>query len=118
VLDKATGRWLGRVGPWRPEGWPGNEVGWGLVRDAQGRGIAYEAAVAAMDWAFESLRWDAVIHCIGPDNLRSVALAQRLGSAAAGVAVLPPPSGAEIGVFRQTRIEWRARVSQRPPFPR
>ena len=22
VIDKATGRWAGRVGPWQPEGWP------------------------------------------------------------------------------------------------
>ena len=25
---KATGEWVGRVGPWFPEGWPGPEVGW------------------------------------------------------------------------------------------
>ncbi|NPC84790.1 GNAT family N-acetyltransferase, partial [Pyxidicoccus fallax] len=27
VLEKSTGRWVGRVGPWKPEGWPGTEVG-------------------------------------------------------------------------------------------
>lgn len=118
VLDKASGRWLGRVGPWRPEGWPGNEVGWGLVRDAQGKGIAYEAAVATMDWAFESLGWDAVIHCVDRANLRSVALAERLGSVATGAAVLPPPSGVEIEVFAQTRAAWRARAAQRRGLPR
>lgn len=118
VLEKSSGRWLGRVGPWRPEGWPGNEVGWGLVSDAHGRGIAYEAAVATMDWAFESLGWEAVIHCVGKANLRSVALAERLGSVPAGVAVLPPPSGVEIEVYRQTRDEWRAHAAQRSGLPR
>jgi hypothetical protein len=23
VIEKATGRWVGRAGPWQPEGWPG-----------------------------------------------------------------------------------------------
>ena len=27
VIEKETGRWVGRLGPWRPEGWPGTEVG-------------------------------------------------------------------------------------------
>ena len=29
VIEKARGRWLGRLGPWRPDGWPGAEIGWG-----------------------------------------------------------------------------------------
>ena len=30
VLSKSDGRWIGRVGPWMPEGWPGTEIGWGI----------------------------------------------------------------------------------------
>lgn len=26
VIEKSTGLWIGRVGPWRPFGWPGDEV--------------------------------------------------------------------------------------------
>lgn len=26
VVEKDTGRWVGRLGPWVPEGWPGTEV--------------------------------------------------------------------------------------------
>jgi len=37
VIEKATGRWVGRLGPWEPEGWPGTEVGWGLSREVWGR---------------------------------------------------------------------------------
>ncbi len=29
VIEKASGKWIGRLGPWQPEGWPGTEVGWG-----------------------------------------------------------------------------------------
>src|SRR4051794_1407637 len=24
VIEKSTGRWVGRLGPWQPEGWPGS----------------------------------------------------------------------------------------------
>eukprot|EP01030_Chromulinospumella_sphaerica_P027476 gene27476-27742_t len=44
VLDRQTGEWLGRVGPWVPEGWPGTEVGWALLKTAWGKGYAVEAA--------------------------------------------------------------------------
>jgi len=33
VVERSTGAWLGRVGPWQPEGWPGTEVGWGLCSE-------------------------------------------------------------------------------------
>src|SRR3954470_12791423 len=57
VIEKSTGKFIGRVGPWMPYGWPGTEVGWSLHADAQGRGYAYEAAVASMDYAFDVLGW-------------------------------------------------------------
>ena len=51
VIERTTGEWLGRVGPWFPEAWPGTEVGWGLKRSAWGRGYAFEAADACIDFA-------------------------------------------------------------------
>jgi len=54
VEEKGTGRWLGQTGPWKPDGWPGNEVGWSFHPDAWGRGYATEAATAAMDWALQA----------------------------------------------------------------
>lgn len=110
LLDKASGRWLGRVGPWMPEGWPGTEVGWGLHPEAQGRGYAHEAAVAAIDWAFDALGWTEVIHNIDPGNEPSAALARRLGSRVLRTARMPAPfEGMEVEVWGQTREEWRAR---------
>ena len=116
VLDRASGRWMGRVGPWRPLGWPGNEIGWGLHPDAQGRGIALEAAAAAMAFAFDVLDWTYVIHCIAPDNLPSQKLAQRLGSTKLGPARLPPP-GHETRVDRwgQSRTQWARRTGSGGP---
>lgn len=110
VIEKETGRWIGRVGPWRPEGWPGTEVGWGLVRDVWGRGYATESARACLDYAFEVLGWDEAIHTIDPDNAASQAVARRLGARVLRRTVLPAPfDGKEIDVWGQTRADWGAR---------
>jgi len=110
VIDKASGRWLGRVGPWQPEGWPGTEVGWSLVRSAWGQGYAYESAAAAIDWAFDALGWDEVVHVIACDNVRSQTLAARLGSANSGPTRMPEPfQDIAADLWRQSREQWRAR---------
>ncbi len=110
VVDRGSGEWLGNLGPWHPEGWPGTEVGWAFRRSAWGNGYATEAAVAAIDWAFDHLGWNDVIHSIDPANLPSQALAQRLGSRNRGPGKLPPPLDAHpIEIWGQTREEWRAR---------
>ncbi|AKC87823.1 GNAT family N-acetyltransferase [Pseudoxanthomonas suwonensis] len=110
VVEKSSGLWLGHVGPWRPEDWPGTEVGWSLHPDAWGKGYATEAAEAAIDWAFAQLGWDEVIHCIDPANAPSWRLAMRLGSRNRGPGRVPPPyEDATIDIWGQTRQEWSAR---------
>jgi RimJ/RimL family protein N-acetyltransferase len=110
VIEKATGRWVGRLGPWMPEGWPGTEVGWGVVRDAWGRGYAKEGATAAIDWAFDTLGWTEVIHCISPGNIASQNVARHLGSRILRSGPLPAPYEHEIvDVWGQSREAWRAR---------
>jgi len=110
VIERATGRWVGRIGPWMPEGWPGTEVGWGIARHAWGKGYALEAATATIDWAFDTLGWTEVIHSIDPANAASQALARRLGSTLRGPGRLPPPfEDAPIEIWGQTRDRWRAR---------
>src|SRR5260370_20731255 len=71
VIEKATGRWIGRLGPWRPADWPGPEVGWALSRDVWGRGYATEGPAAAMDYVFDGLGWSEAIHTIEPENTAS-----------------------------------------------
>ncbi len=110
VLDKRTGEWLGQAGPWQPEGWNGTEVGWSFRRACWGRGYATEASRAAIDWAFEALGWDEVIHNIDPDNEASIRLAERLGSSFRGAGRLPEPfADAPVGVWAQTRAVWQSR---------
>jgi len=116
VIEKSSGRWIGRIGPWSPEGWPGTEVGWGLLRSAWGQGYAAEAATATIDWAFDTLGWSEVIHTIAADNAPSKALAGRLGSRYLRQDRLPAPWDLELEIWGQSREEWRgaARTTPRP----
>lgn len=110
VVEKATGRWVGRLGPWMPEGWPGTEIAWGIARHAWGRGYAPEGAAAAIDWAFDVLGWDEVIHCIDPQNVASQAVARKLGATNAGPGRLPAPfESLPVDIWRQSRAQWRQR---------
>jgi RimJ/RimL family protein N-acetyltransferase len=110
VVEKSSGRWIGRVGPLMPEGWPGTEIGWTIARSAWGRGYAVEAAVAATDWAFENLGKSEIIHCIGPDNAASQAVAIKLGSRNQRRGKMPAPyEDSVIDIWGQSREEWFAR---------
>ena len=80
VEEKQTGRFVGRVGPWFPLGWPGFEVGWGIASEFRGNGYASEAARASIDWSFATFAIDRIIHCIDRENLASQAVARRLGA--------------------------------------
>jgi RimJ/RimL family protein N-acetyltransferase len=63
-----------------------------------------------MDWAFEHLGWQEVIHCIAPANTASQAVAKRLGSRMRGPGTLPAPLDVhEIEIWAQTRDEWMQR---------
>ena len=110
VIEKSSGRWIGRLGPWQPLGWPGTEIGWAITRDFWGRGYATEGAEAATDWAFDNLGWSDVIHSIDPANTASQAVARKLGSRNLGPGKLPPPlQDSRIDIWGQSRDDWRAR---------
>jgi len=111
VIEKSSGRWIGRLGPWQPEGWPGTEIGWSIVRDCWGKGYAVEGAEAATTWAFDALGWPDVIHSIAPQNMASQRVAQKLGSRLIGPGKLPEPfENDPVEIWGQTRDEWRARL--------
>jgi RimJ/RimL family protein N-acetyltransferase len=79
VEEKSTGRLLGRLGFFNPEGWPGFELGWVLGRPYWGKGYATEGARRALEFAFADMRQDHVISLIHPDNRASVRVAERIG---------------------------------------
>lgn len=109
VLEKSSGQWVGRCGPWQPDGYPGPEVAYTFARSHWGKGYATEAATAVIDWAFDHLGWTKVVHCINPSNTRSQKVAQRLGSRLLQKDVPLPPND-ELGeIWGQSRDEWCAR---------
>lgn len=79
VTDGDTGEALGVVGVLYPEGWPEPEIAWSVFDAAEGRGVAYEAAMAARQYVYDTLGWPSIISCVAPENTRSVALAKRMG---------------------------------------
>lgn len=107
IIEKSTGRWIGRMGPWQPEGWPGTEVGWALSRETWGKGYATEGAVACMDYVFDVLGWAEAVHTIEPENTASQSVAKKLGSTLKGPAKMPAPfEASKAEVWSQTREEW------------
>lgn len=71
--------WLGVVGLWYPEGWPGVELGWRFDPEYWGQGYAREAASAVRDYAKDTLELSELISIIHVDNTRSAHLARHLG---------------------------------------
>jgi len=80
IEDKVTGKPAGICGIWNPEGWPEPELGWVVYEGYEGKGIAYEAALAARAWAYSDLGFTTMTSNIVPSNTRSIALAKRLGA--------------------------------------
>ncbi|MCL4105106.1 UNVERIFIED_CONTAM: hypothetical protein GTU68_018813 [Idotea baltica] len=84
IADKHDDAPLGVAGLYHPQEWPEPELAWSLFEQAEGRGIAYEAALACRAFAYNTLGWTTLISCVDPTNTRSVALAHRMGCMAEG----------------------------------
>jgi RimJ/RimL family protein N-acetyltransferase len=100
VQRAEDGRLIGRVGYLNPPDWPHVELGWLLGREAWGLGYAQEAARAALAWGRDAAGIDRPISMVRPQNLRSIALAQRLGARLEAEREL---MGAAVLVFRHGR---------------
>ncbi|NNE57240.1 MAG: GNAT family N-acetyltransferase [Hellea sp.] len=80
VIEKATGKFVGRIGHWFPEGWPEPEIGWTVHPAHTRKGFAKEAGAACIDYAFTQLGWKRTIHVIAEDNIASIKTAEAIGS--------------------------------------
>jgi RimJ/RimL family protein N-acetyltransferase len=80
VVEKATGQVIGCVGFYHPQReWPGVDLGWAIHRSRWGNGVATEAASAALRWIWDHTAVDRVVSLIGPDDLRSIRIATKIG---------------------------------------
>jgi RimJ/RimL family protein N-acetyltransferase len=108
---REDGAYLGQIGfadfkrDMRPgiEGIP--EMGWIMAREAQGRGYATEAVLAALAWADEALGGGEVVAIISHDNKASIRIAEKGGFTVREEAVY---KGEPILLFRRPPPSLRA----------
>jgi RimJ/RimL family protein N-acetyltransferase len=105
VEERESGRVVGRVGFFNPEGWPGFELGWVLGREHWGRGYATEGARAALGKAFDEWGRGQIISVIQPGNRASIRVAEKLGERLLRQGEL---FGKEVLIYGMTREAWRA----------
>ncbi len=98
-----TGEFIGRVGLWQPQGWPGLEIGWGIAPSHWGQGYATEAAQASLAWGFHNLDTESIISVIHPDNHPSKKVAQRLGESYSHSQTV---KNIECDIYRISRSEY------------
>jgi RimJ/RimL family protein N-acetyltransferase len=93
VEERESGRFIGRIGCFEPEGWPSFEIGYTLARSAWGRGYAREGAGAALHFARTTLGRRGIASFIRPANAASIRVATSLGAVHDGeVELLGAPS--------------------------
>jgi RimJ/RimL family protein N-acetyltransferase len=82
AVDDRDGNFIGYAGvmpiPRHFPTAPGFDVGWRFVRGAWGKGLASEAAAAALEDVFARTRLTEVLSYTAPDNIRSQAVMRRL----------------------------------------
>jgi ribosomal-protein-alanine N-acetyltransferase len=79
IIEKTSAEIIGFCGPgfWKDAAEP--EIGWWLARRCWGRGLATEAATAALRDAFERVQLDRLISVALPENRASTRVMEKLG---------------------------------------
>lgn len=86
VLEKDTGRVIGRAGLNVREGYDLPELGFTIDVEHQGRGYAYEVCCKILDYAREKLEFDQVQAFVDEKNQASIHLLEKLGFQYKGIA--------------------------------
>ncbi len=79
VVEKSSRQFIGRIGFYQPDGWPGFELGWFVDRRVWGRGLATEGAKAVLPLASSTYGQSHVISLIHPENAASIRVAEKIG---------------------------------------
>jgi len=79
--ELASGDLVGQIGlqPTEVEGVPAVEVGWSVVPERWGEGIATEAARASLAWGFERAGLDEIVSFAMVENAASLQVMRKLG---------------------------------------
>ena len=79
LVDKASGAMAGMCGLIRREGLDGIDLGYALLPEFRGCGLAVEAATAVLAWAHAQLGLTRILAIVSPDNAASIAVLERVG---------------------------------------
>ena len=111
VVERASGGFLGECGFWLRDDGLGVALRVALAASARGRGLAREAAAAALDYGFVVAGLERIVAVARQDNARSHALLEALG-----MTLLATRAGttAPLVVYGLERALWRARSSTSP----
>lgn len=94
---RESGAFLGIAGVFHPAWCIEPDLGWSLMAEAEGRGFAHEAALAARAWIYANTRLEGLVSNIDRRNARSIRLAERLGAREDPTA---PDTDAETVIYR------------------
>ena len=101
---RSTGVCVGQVGISHGPLFPEKELGWHVYDGYEGQGYATEAAALLRDWAARTRGLDHLVSYIDPINVRSIAVAERLGAVLDTTAAKQDPGD----------LVYRHRASVRP----
>lgn len=105
---RASGQCVGQVGINHGPLFPEKELGWLLYDGHESQGYAFEAAQALRDWAFAVRGLPTLVSYCDGGNVRSIAVAKRLGAVRDRAA---PKQDPEDVVFRHMPGSGRKNVS-------
>ena len=107
AIEKATGRWVGRIGLSEIQDWPGLdkvEVGWELHQEFWGRGLATEGGRAAVRYGFEVLGLARIMSATMATNAASRRVMDKCGLRFQGELHLP---GTVMVWYAVDRVHWQ-----------
>jgi RimJ/RimL family protein N-acetyltransferase len=108
AIEKATGRWVGRIGLNEIVDWPFPdkfEVGWELHQEFWGRGLATEGGRAAMRYGFEVVGLARIMSASMATNTASRRVMDKCGLRFQGELHLPDTVMAWYAI---DRVQWQA----------
>ena len=84
MLEKSSGGFVGWCGIWRLKETGELEIGYAVAKEFWGKGLAAEAALAFLDYAFDELNQEKIVAVARPENAASRRVMEKLGMSFVG----------------------------------
>jgi RimJ/RimL family protein N-acetyltransferase len=113
AIDKASGRWIGRIGLDELDDWPDVdkiEVGFELHRAWWGCGLATEGALAALRFGFEQHRLERIISVTAAAHSAARRVMEKAGLTEQGSRSWKSPCVVVVW-YAIDRVRWEARTA-------